>query len=131
MRARLFIFKLRLSMTQEETWLPFRSFCVGSQPRAQEHTFTGWYHLRSCKVLRCFGRASHMKHYPLIKNYLCFIVAGLLMFSMSAMAEDSIINSVVISKAKDKQNAYELSISKFQRYNRNQIKCFRSSCFIE
>ena len=45
-----------------------------------------------------------------IKKYLCLVGAGLLFFSLSAMADDSIISSVVISKAKDKQNSYELSI---------------------
>ena len=44
------------------------------------------------------------------KNYFCVITVGILMSSMSAFADESIISSVVISKAKDKQNAYELNI---------------------
>jgi len=45
-----------------------------------------------------------------IKKYFNLIVIGLLMFSLSATAEDSIISSVVISKAKDKQGSFELNI---------------------
>jgi len=45
-----------------------------------------------------------------IKKNFCLIIVGLLMFSLSAMADENVISSVVISKAKDKQNAYELNI---------------------
>ena len=45
-----------------------------------------------------------------IKKHCCLIVVGLLFFSLSAMADENIISSVVISKSKDKQNSYELSI---------------------
>ena len=45
-----------------------------------------------------------------IKRCISLAVVGLLFFSLTAMAEDNIISSVVISKSKDKQNAYELNI---------------------
>ena len=45
-----------------------------------------------------------------IINKFCFVFIGLLIFSLSALAEDNVISSVVISKAKDKPDTFELSI---------------------
>lgn len=45
-----------------------------------------------------------------IKKCVCLIIVGLLFSSLSAMADENVISSVVISKSKDKNNAYELNI---------------------
>ena len=45
-----------------------------------------------------------------IKKCVCLIIVGLLFSFLSAMADENVISSVVISKSKDKNNAYELNI---------------------